>query len=1027
MKKKRSPESSATVAWYFLKKRTLLPLIMLLSGLPALAQHTLRGMVTDSLGAPISGVSVLLKSTTHGTQTSTDGHFTLNIPQPTPNGVLVFSGVGYSRKEILIGNQTMFNVVLSLAQTTLNDVVVVGYGTQRKAHVTGAVSSISSDELEGKAVPNVTQALQGVAPNLIIQQNATEPGAALNVNIRGVGTLGNSSALVIIDGIPGSLNNLNPNDIDNISILKDAASAAIYGARAANGVILVTTKKGKKGSRQQVNYNGILGIQSPLYMVKPVSAYEYVVLKNEALINSGLPPAYTPEQIREVYERGSYTPWLDEIIRKNASQQNHNLAVSGSSGATSYLFSGGYVDQRSLYKGSDYGLKRYNLRANINSQIGSRLKLGSVLGLSRTAIREHAYYSEWLISTAARIPRLYPIKDSAGSYTIAPTASNNPLAQLEKGGLREYQNDNLNFNLNAELALVKGLSLKAVYGGDLSKNVLNEFRKSIDYAPYVGSDNQSSYTDGLTNISLTNLQAMLNYETRFADEHRAKALLGYSTESYRISNFQLRKLNVDNNTGLPVTGTTIDESGSYNRRTDRWALNSLFGRVNYDFAGKYLVEFNFRLDASSRFAEDNRQAFFPSISAGWKITDEKIFENIRDKFGDVKLRGSWGQLGNQEIGLYQYLNSWVTNPNVYGFNNQGQAGSSFSVGNRDIRWETSTMTNIGVDASLLNNKLTISYDYFVKNTSGILLNLPAPNLYGATPPIQNAGKVKNQGWEIAISYKAKTGDVAHIISVNLADNYNTVTDIKGQTFITEADRTFIIREGFPINSYYGLQSDGFYQSYDEISKSIIPSFVNSVQPGDIKYVDRNKDGRIDNNDRYIMGNPFPRYTFGFNYSATWKGFSLNLLVQGVGKRALYIRGEGVEAFHNNWDNLYQQHLDRWTPTHPNASYPRLTIGSASTNNIVGSDFWLLNAAYARLKNVQLGYSFNNHILEKWRIAGLMIYITGQNLFTITKMNNGFDPELNELNNSLQISNTHANSGRVYPNMRVLAAGLNVSF
>lgn len=556
--------------------------------------------------------------------------------------------------------------------------------------------------------------------------------------------------------------------------------------------------------------------------------------------------------------------------------------------------------------------------------------------------------------------------------------------------------------------------------------MLNEFRKSINYAPYVGGDNQSSFTDAFTNVNLTNLQAMLNYEFKIS-EHAVKAMAGYSTENYTISSFQLQRLNVDNTTGLPITGTIVNENTSYNKRTDRWALNSMFGRLNYAWNDRYLFEFNFRVDASSRFAKENRSAFFPSVSAGWKISDESFFRWIADNLGDVKIRGSWGQLGNQEIGLYRYLNVWSTNPNVYGFGNIGQAGSSFSVGNQDIRWETATMANIGVDATLLNNKLTISWDYFVNNTDGILLNLPAPSLYGATPPTQNAGRVKNQGWELAVSYRLNTGKVYHTISGNIADNLNTVVDIAGQTFITEGDRTFIIKEGFPINSYYGLESNGYYQNQEDIANSIIPSFVNSVKPGDIRYVDRNKDGRVDNNDRYVMGNPFPRFTYGFNYNVSWNGFDASVLVQGVGKRSVYLRGEGVEAFHNNWDALYKQHLDRWTPTNPNASYPRLTTGAASTNNIVGSDFWLLNAAYARLKNAQIGYTFNPKTLARTGISKLRVYLTGQNLFTLTKMNNGYDPEITELNNSLQIGNSHANSGRVYPNMRVLAAGLDINF
>jgi TonB-linked SusC/RagA family outer membrane protein len=1009
-----------------LMKTICIPILLLFTALTAHAQKAVSGLVTDSLGNPMRGVTVQLKNTSIGTNTNAEGRFTLTVPAANASGTLSFSYVGHQIHDVQLKGQTNFKVVLSVESAALNDVVVVAYGTQKKTSMTGAVSVVGSKDLEGRPVTSVTQALQGTAPGLIIQQNTSEPGAAININIRGVGTLGNSNPLVVVDGIPSSLDILNPNDIESISVLKDASSAAMYGSRSANGVLLVTTKKGKKGSKPVITYNGIVGSQKPTVMVKPVEAYDYMQLKNEALTNSGYDPQFTPADIQQAYKNGSNEWWLDAVLKSSVGQQNHNLSVSGAAGNTNYLVSGGYLDQKSLYQGSGYGVKRYNLRTNLNTQVTKRLKVGTNLSFTRQDMTEHAFWSEWIISTAMRIPRIYPIKDTLGNYFIAPTAASNPLAWLEKGGQRNYLNDNFLMNLNAEFTITNHLSLKAIYGGNFTQNRTNEFRKTIDYKPYVGSDNQNSITDGNTNIKSDNFQAMLNYDNSFGN-HKLNAIAGYSTEGGTSSYSQVHKTDVDNITGQPVTGTKIDEGGTYNLHTDKWALNSVFGRANYSFSDKYLVEFNFRVDASSRFAEQNRKAFFPSVSAGWRLTEEKFMENFKENIGTVKLRGSWGQLGNQEIGLYRYLNTWTTYPNVYGFNNSGQAASFLGMGNPDIRWETSTMTDIGVDLTLMKNALTVSFDYFDKMTNDILLDLPAPALFGAWPPTQNAGKVRNKGWELAASYKFKTGDFRHNVAFNLSDNLNQVVDVKGKVFMTEADRTFITKEGFPISSYYGLESDGFYQSLEDIKGSTKPTFVNEVHPGDIKYKDRNKDGKIDNDDRYVMGNPFPRYTFGFNYSVSWKGFDLYALIQGVGERTLYLRGEAVEAFHNNWDDVYEQHLDRWTPTNPGASYPRLTIGAASTNNNAGSDFWLLNAAYARLKNVQLGYSLPDNLLKKVGIEKCRFYLTGQNLVTLTGMKNGFDPEITELNNSLQISNSNSNSGRVYPTLKVFAVGVDVNF
>lgn len=995
--------------------------------------RTISGKVTDAISQkPVQGASVVLKGTNTGASSAVDGTFSLKLPSGTMTGVLIVAHVGYEELSMTFGkDDLLIDAVLKPAANILSDVVVVGYGTQKKKDLTASLNVITAKDLEDRPVANAVQALQGAAPNLTIQQSATEPGSTININVRGVSTMVNSSPLILVDGVPGSLDLINPNDIESVTVLKDAASAAIYGSRSANGVILVTTKKGKKSRKPTVNYSGMFGSQMPTFQIKPVTGEEYMMLKNEALVNSGLDAQFSPQQIREQAVKGSSKWWMNEVIKGSALQHNHNLSVSGNAGKFTYLASGGYLDQNSLYSGPGYAYKRYNARTNLGAQFGN-LKIGANIGYAHIDTKEHAYYSDWLLSTAARIPAIYPAKDSAGNYTLVPTASNNPLAQLDKGGRRLYNNDNLNMNFNLEYKVTKNLSAKAVYGTDRYYQKLDEFRKAIDYNPYAGgSDNISSRTKNDKRTYQNTVQAMLNYENTFSEVHSVKGMLGFESFGYKHIYNQTRAQYVDNNTGEFVKDSSqilTGENDTYPDRTDRNALNSFFGRFSYGYADKYLAEVSFRGDYSSRFAKGNRFGFFPSFSLGWRISQEDFMQTFKEHVGSLKLRASWGQLGNQNINSdYGYMNVYTTTANGYGFGNYIQPGSYFKVGNPAITWETGNTSNIGFDIEVLNNKLTVSYDYFHKMTKNILIELPAPGIYGTTPPYQNAGTVKNQGWELAANYKLKTGHVYHTFSMNVADNLNQIVDFKGVTSIKGGDVKFINKEGFPLGAYYGLQSNGLYQTLGDVKNGVKPYFVNTVNPGDIKYVDRNGDGKITNDDRYVMGNPFPRYTFGFNYSVTWKGFDASLFIQGVGKRNVYLRGEAVEAFHNNWDNVYQQHLDRWTPTNPGATYPRLSIGQASANNEIQSDYWMYNAVYARLKNIQIGYSLPMKILDKAKLQKCRIYLTGQNLLTWTKMDVGFDPEVTEYNSSMDQSNSNAISGRVYPVQKVLALGIDIRF
>jgi TonB-linked SusC/RagA family outer membrane protein len=1002
---------------------------------PMVVLQAVAGTVTDETGAPMVGVTVAEKGTLNGTTTDNRGRYALNVRDG--NAVLVFSSVGYVSQEIRVGGQSVISPRLLPDTKALGEVVVVGYGTQRRASVTGAVDQVGQEALQGRPVVTVTQALQGVSPNLIVQQNSAEPGAPLNINIRGISTLGNNSPLVIIDGIPGTLDVLNPSDIESISVLKDAGSAAIYGSRSANGVILVTTKKGSQSGRATVTYNGSYGAQTPALLRQPVEAWEYAVMKNEALVNSGLPAQFTPDQIRQFHDRGSYGWFLDEILKKAAPQQNHNLSVSGGNAQTTYHVSAGFLNQNSQFKGPDYGLKRYNYRLNLTQQVGT-VRLTGILAYARTQIKEHAFDTGFLVADAARMPRTYPIVDSLGRYVLSPILSeSNPLARLEKGGYRSYDNDNVYGNVSAEWTVFRGFRLRGLFGGELNANHQYQFQRAINYLPYVGgTDNTASIKDENQKSLFTNVQVLALYDTEFG-KHRLSSLVGFSNEGYTSQFNRVEKRDVDNDLGTDLSRTvvlpsTVNTNANNDGRTGQNALSSVFGRVNYAFADRYVAEFSFRYDGSSRFARDRRWGFFPSVSAAWRITEEAFAQAFRDRFGDWKLRASYGVLGNQNVGDFQYQTTYFALPNLYAFNNAPVAGTGFGLANPNLTWERAQTLNLGLDAALLRNRLSVSFDYFNKLTRDILIRPSVPGLFGGAVPDFNAAQVRNQGWEVSVTYRQTTGKARHSLTLNLADSRNRVVHLDGQTNIDQiGELAVILKEGLPVRSYFGYQTNGYFQNLEQLQAGPFPSFVNrgDLRPGDIRYKDQNGDGVINENDRVVLGNPFPRYTFGVTYHLAWRGFDLNLFAQGVGKRAMFLRGEAFQPFHGPYvDAIFRHQTDYWTPTNPNAAYPRLTIGSASNNNYgVGSDFFLQDAAYVRLKNVQVGYTLPATLTRRVGLGRARIYYTGQNLLTLTRMHVGIDPESSEFNNSLGYADGKANSGRVYPNPMFNGIGLDLSF
>ncbi len=1004
-------------------------------------QKTISGTVTDGNGQTLPGVSIVIKGTTSGTITNIDGRYSLtNVP---PGAVLQFSFVGMKAQEISVGNQTAINVTLEEENIGLQEVVAIGYGSRQKKNLIGSVDQINSNLIEEKPVGNTMQALQGASANLVIQQRSMNPNDnSMNINIRGISTMNNNDPLIVIDGMiteVESLNEINPADIESISVLKDAGSAAIYGSRSSNGVILVTTKKGKKSDKPVVRINSMVGVQAPNLLYSPVKGYENAILKNQALINGGSSPVFTPQEIRDLQENGDGEWFLDGIL-KDAVQQNYNASISGGSETSTYMISTGYYNQGSNFVG-DYGIERYNFRTNITSQFG-KLKVSGLMAYNRTMQDAPNASAGTLIVDGGRIPPYYyyKMKGENGNYLINDVLSEfNPLGLLEAGGFQKKDNDNFLGNLNLELEIAKGLTAKGVVGLDLSAN--HRYIRGLE-VPFYASESAtvpSSYANSTRNTEdynekkyILNTQFLLDYNRTFNQVHNVTGLLGVSNESYTRQANEIKMKYTDPDLGLPESDTEIDPT-SYNTpaQTQERSIYSLFGRAGYSYKDKYYGEFSFRYDGSSKFAEDYRWGFFPSVSAAWRLSEESFMEGYKDRFGDLKIRGSYGVLGNQNVDDYSYFTTYTVYSNTYGFGNNAVSGTGFDFGNSELQWEESANLNIGVDATFLQNKLYVSLDYFNKVTSNILLTPVVPSVFGGAVAKENAGEMKNSGWEATISYNAKTGSFNHNVRLNIADSKNEVTDFGGNEQIDSSDQMLkIIREGEALGSYFGYKTDGLFQSYEEIENSALPIGA-TVQPGDVKYVDTNKDGVIDDKDRQILGNAFPRYTFGVTYNLSWKNFDLSMLLQGVGKRDMFLRGELVEPFHSNYSYvMYTHQLDYWTPTNTNAEWPRLSAsGSASnTNNYQkSSDIYMFSAAYLRLKNIQVGYTIPKDITTRVGIQKLRVSVSAQNLFTLSKAS-FIDPESTEFGSNMGgTGGTGANSGRNYPTLKYYGFGLELEF
>ena len=971
----------------------------------------IEGQVLDEKDAPLSGVNIIVKGASSGVATNGEGNFSIEVTTSTTT--LVFSSIGYVTREISVkGAIKNLSIKLLASTNTLNDVVVIGYGTQKKVNLTGSVENINATRLADRPVTQLSTALQGIAPGVTVTTTTGAPGSdAGTIRIRGIGTLNNANPLVLIDGIEGNMNEIDPNMIESISVLKDAASSAIYGSRAANGVLLVTTKRAK-GEKLTITYNGFMGKQTATNLPDKVDALDHMRLLNVAYKNTGITPVYSDAFIEKYSQEMLNNPdeypntdWQKEVLKGSGIMQNHSVGISGSSGKLRFLTSLGYLHQDGIVNTSSF--ERYTLRNNADVKFNEKVSLKMDLQLINRNTTEPGRGMTNVFSQMNRIPAVQLGRLTSGKWGEGWNG-NNPIAMVEDGGFQKNNTLSLQGNFQLSYKPVSWLTADLVAAPRFVNSYDNNFVKAV--TTYTGTGSVAFTQPAKSEMTNTNARSYYgNYRANVtADkdfgEHSIKWLVGASKETYYASDFTAFRDNYQ----FPDY-TVLNAGDKSNQQASgsasEWTLQSLFSRINYSFKGRYLLEANARYDGSSRFTEGNRFGFFPSFSAGWRISEEHFMESLHSVLTDLKFRASWGTLGNQNIGTYPF----ASNIALGSYSMAGQVvslGALNDMSNRDITWETTTMTDVGVDVVLLKN-LSITADWYRKITDDVLLTLDIPLYIGLNPPYQNAGKVSNVGWELGVNYNGRAGDFTYGVGFNISDVKNKVLDLKG----ISASSLLQSREGYSINSIYALQADGYFQSQDEINNHAAQ--VGVLAPGDIKYVNQNKDNLINNDDYKIIGSTLPRYTYGLNLNAGYKGFSFNAFLQGVGKANGYLYSFAIQPFYSG-GTAHEQHKDYWTPENPNAKFPRLTYGDGG-NNYQSSSFWMKNAAYLRLKNIQLGYSLPVSLVSKWGMTALKVYVGGQNLLTRDKFWKGYDVE------------TPVGTGNAYPQVKVYTVGLDIKF
>lgn len=1001
------------------------------------------GVVTDEAGEPLIGVSVLVKGITLGNITDLNGRFSLDVPE---GSILEISYIGYKTQSIKAQREPM-NIVLKEDAQKLDEVVVVGFGTQKKVNLTGSVSAVTGDDISKRPVANAAILLQGQIPGLRVNQGLGQPGGeGTSFRIRGQGTFSSagSDPLILINGVPGSMTNLDPSVIESVSVLKDAASAAIYGARAANGVILVTTKQGAVGDKVHISYHGNVGLHTPTKLYDRVTnSVEYMELANLAWKNSGTGKQYTQDQIN-LYRNNVGDPqypnfdWQDYMFR-TAVVQTHNLSMAGSTEKTTYNVALNFVDQPGTMRGFKY--RKYNATIDLTARITNFIKVGTYANLMYGETEQPRQgQNDAFLSTLSQAPTYMPWLPDDGTgirrwtssaYSFESHNKNMP-AIIGDNAMKRDNNFDINAQLWLEINLAKGLTWYTKGAARLQSNKSKDWRGSTTYTyDYHTGERSSELDKGGLGLSVgdgrrfyTNLYSYLKYDLSLVDNaHNFSLMVGYNQESekYETLNAYRKDFAFD----LPVlnAGGTADWSNSGGE--EEWAIQSLFGRFNYDFKERYLFEANMRYDGTSRISDENRWGVFPSFSVAWRATEEEFIKNLNlNWLNNFKLRGSWGQLGNQNIGLYPYQ-AMISGVDDYPFTKTSDGViigyQQTAYANRNIKWETTTITDIGFDLQVFDG-LSVTFDWYKKTTDDILRSSQVSSLLGLSAPTVNNGSVENKGIEVALNYAnmVKGGTFRgfrYNAGVYFDRSRNKLTEFGAE----EIGSYSIKREGLPYDEYYMLECIGVFADQAEINASP-KQFNDNTQPGDLKYKDISgpdgkPDGVIDNYDRRTFSGRFPGFEYGINASATWKGFDLSLIGQGVADKKYYTTDWGVQPFMqgSSPNKDYIKHM--WTEENPyGAKHPKLywqDMGGGK--NTRPNSYYLKDASFFRLKNLTLGYTLPRVWTEKANISKVRIYFSGDNLLTLTPYK-GLDPERN-------------GDGRdaIYPQNRIYSFGLNVEF
>lgn len=983
---------------------------------------TVTGTVTDVSGEPIIGANIRIKGTTTGTITDIDGNFSI---EAEPQSVIEVSYIGYLTQETVINNQKSIRFLLKEDTKTLDEVVVIGYGVQKKADLTGSVANINTEKLNTQSNANIGQALQGKIAGVDIVSQGGAPGSGTRIMVRGIGTLNNAFPLYIVDGMyMNSIDHINPNDIASIDVLKDASSAAIYGSRAANGVIIVTTKEGSNTEGKPIiDLSVNLGISTASKFLDMLDAKGWAEVTTIARQAIGKPALDMATDLTNKPDND----WQDIMFRP-ALMQNYNLAVKGGGKYSTYYTGLGYFNQDGIVKGTNY--QRYNIQSKNDYKRGI-FSAGTNLIISFSHDKPlHQELRGGMIGTILQsVPTLEKYDDTreggyGGTYGDVVNIPH-PLAIIDDNIMGRY-NENVKIfaNLYAQIELFKGLKYKLNLTPDFSferyKNYLNKY----DFGLATNSITQLTERQRRRrNILVENL---LTFDRTFG-EHKISALAGYTYQDSRFRHIQAY------GEGLPQGLEEID-AATTNRSNEgnswRSVLTSILGRVFYSYHNKYLFTATIRRDGSSKFGKNNRYGYFPSFSLGWNVAEEKFMENVH-WLDQLKLRGGYGVLGNQEIDNYQYSSTITTGIN-YPDGNGGLLQGAFpkNFANPDIKWEETAMTNVGIDFMAFNNRLSLTADYYVKNTKDILLTVPIPiSSGGANDPIRNAGKIRNNGFEFNLGWMDQPNpDISYGINLIGSFNKNKVIamgsesgSIKGGS-TNQNITTSETKAGYPIGGYWLISTAGYFNSQEEVDayakdgKKIQPA----AEPGDIKFVDANNDGVINDDDRVFQGSPFPDFTFALNGNMRYKNFDLSIGLQGVLGNKIYNATRQTLEDVTKGSNFLASCLDYWTPENKNASHPRLTWDDPNRNTRAESDRYLENGSYLRLRSVQLGYTFPQTWF-KGAIQHARVYINAENLFTITSYS-GYSPDVNADN-----ANYRGFDNFIYPTNRTFMLGLNVTF